>query len=119
MQPTAEQVILSLAEPAVFQRVLNMIERAVEGSFVLCPCRRTRAEERRRAVRAFEIWKDLRAECRYPLARIEDTLVMYLSYDLDGIEWNPLKRKSWLPGDPVARTLPSFDHEARMLVGQG
>lgn len=114
--PTDRQVILSLVEDKMLRRVINMIVKAVEQSFLTHPCRRTQAEEKRRAARCFSIWKDLRAEARYPLSRIEDCLAIYLGYDLDGIEWSPLKRRSWLPGDPVSRTLPKSDPDARLLI---
>lgn len=101
LQPTRDQVILSLVEEAAVPRVFNMIFRAIEFSFVVCPCRMTKREVSRRFDLAYHIWETLRAECRYPLTRIEDALPHYLRMRIDGAEWHPLKRRTWVPGDPI------------------
>lgn len=101
LQPTRDQVILSLVEEAAVPRVFNMIFRAIEFSFIVCPCRMTQREVKRRFDFAYYIWETLRAECRYPLTRIEDALPHYLRLRIDGAEWHPLKRRTWVPGDPI------------------
>jgi hypothetical protein len=95
-------VLRSLVEDKAHIRVLNMITTSVETSFILCPCRMTHREIKRRFELAWDIFKSLRAECRFPLARIEDALPHYLRMAIEGVEWHPLKRRTWVPGDPVA-----------------
>lgn len=100
---TKDQIIRSLAEDKQKARIVDMITDAIAYSFIVVPCRITRDEIRHRFQKAFRIWKELRAEMSYPLLRIEECLGQYLSLDIEGHQWNPLKRRTWLPGDPIAR----------------
>lgn len=102
---TKVDVMRSLVEDPALRRVFNMIHEAIAYSFAVEPCRITRDEITRRFNMCYGIWKELRAEMRYPLVRIEECLGQYLTLSVRGDEWNPLKRRTWVPGDPVSKKL--------------
>ena len=102
------EIALSLVTRDKLPRVHAQMFDAVAYSYMICPCRMTTDETRRRLKMVFEIWQTLRAQHRYTLDRLDHCLGRYLCYDLDGQKWEPLKRKTWLPGDPVSMSLPQL-----------
>lgn len=98
---TPEQVLRSLVDKPMMQRAITIITNAVAYSFLACPVRETRAEIKHRFNISYDIFTELRAECRYPLSRLDEVLGRYLVCQLEGIPWSPLKRRCWVPGDPL------------------
>lgn len=95
----------------------GIIADAIEYSFAHCPVREIKREEvKRRLQIAFKIFIELRAEMRYTLDRIENSLGTYLVFDIEGQKWEPLKRRTWVPGDPVSMRLPKLPDLAPNLA---
>lgn len=94
-------MIRSLVADGAWNRALAAIADAVELSFLHCPARRTKTAIKERVDIAYDTFLELRAECRFTLNRIEDTLGHYVALRLEGAMWSPLKRQTWIPGDPI------------------
>jgi hypothetical protein len=108
---TTLEIISEMVIERDHKRCVNMISEAIEYSFLICRCGKiTRAEIKRRLDICVRIFCDLRAEVRprYTLDRIEECLRIYLVYELEGQSWEPLKRKSWVPGSPISLKLPKL-----------
>lgn len=94
-----------LIEPDEIGRVTLDVMKAIEESFFedarrnkRAPCL-TGSEVRRRFDICEKIFKVLRGDLKWGLARIGDHLTQYLRAELDGTEWTPGTRTFWLPKD--------------------
>lgn len=101
LSPSKKGVVLSLVEPHMYKRVGALLYDAVILSYVHCPGRMTTTAVKERASHAYDIFIILRADFCYPLSRIEECLGHYVALKLEGAEWNPQKRRTWVPGDPI------------------
>ncbi len=124
LQPNKRSVVLSLVEPRMYKRFCNAIADAVIISFMHCPGRQTAQAVKERGAIAYDIFLILRADMSYPMARIEEVLGHYVAMDMEGVEWNPLKRRTWIPGDPVGfqnygMTNPDPDRGVREFYTDG
>ena len=79
--------------------VLLGFERAVEQSFREDGARVTGDEMRRRLAICERLFRALRGDLGWGLARVLDHLPGYLCCELDGVPWAPDARKVWVPAD--------------------
>lgn len=80
-------------------RLTPAVSAAVEGSFGVDKSTTTRAEVKRRIDICWNIAKILRYDLGWGITRIEDHLAHYLRCELDGDDWEPDKRRCWMPSD--------------------
>ena len=87
--------------------VLLGFERAVQQSFRDDKSRATGDEVRRRLAICERLFRALRGDLGWGLARVLDHLAEYLRRELDGIPWAPDERKVWVPADGPPETTPA------------
>lgn len=90
---------LALIDGEQLGRVVLGIEAAVTRSFTTDGTRLTDAEVRRRFGICERLFRQLRGDLGWGVARVLDHLPHYLRCELDGQAWEPDQRMCWMPGD--------------------
>ncbi len=79
--------------------VVNGIQTTIELSFAVDGATITGAEVKRRFQLCEGIFKVLRGDMQWGIARIVDHLPEYLRAELNGETWEPNSRTCWMPKD--------------------
>jgi hypothetical protein len=90
---------LDLAKQGQLARAVLGLEHFVAQSFEADGARVTAAEVRRRFGICERLFRQLRGDLGWGLARVLDHLPHYLRCELDGQAWEPDRRTCWMPGD--------------------
>ena len=90
---------LDLVEQGQVERAVLGLERVVTQSFEADGARMTAVEVRRRFGICERLFRQLRGDLGWGLARVLDHLPHYLRCELDGQAWEPDRRTCWMPGD--------------------
>lgn len=99
MSRATSKPFLDLLGCGELARATAGLERVVARSFEADGARMTGAEIRRRFGICERLFRQLRGDLRWGLARVLDHLPHYLRCELDGLPWEPDRRTCWMPGD--------------------
>ncbi len=88
-----------ISEPAQLARVTMGFHDSIVMSLALDNATVTDAEVKRRFDLCVKIFKLLRGDVKWGVARILDYLPEYLRAEIDGDSWEPDKRNCWIPSD--------------------
>lgn len=96
----------SLSETQRSQLVTS-ITAALETTFAQDGARQTQSEIKRRFDLCADLAGRMRTDLHWSLQRIHDTLPLALRCELDGANWEPDERQSWITDERSGLILPT------------